>query len=69
MRKRKSDRIRGWADSQLVFEREYSAEEDLYLFWVVQRVELRPLSGHFMKTDLGSIQIKENFVAVRTIGT
>lgn len=62
MRKLELDKSRGWIDCQLVTERLNSAEEDLSLFWVIKRVEQRPPSGHFMKTGVGSIQIK-NFVA------
>lgn len=50
------DKISGWIDSHLG------------LFWVVQRADLRSLSGHFRKAERGSIQRKKNFAAVRTTG-
>lgn len=27
------------------------------MFWAIERGELRPLSGHFMETDVGSVQM------------
>lgn len=55
MRGLELDKISGWIDSHLG------------LFWVVQRADLRSLSGHFRKAERGSIQ-KKNFAAVRTAG-
>lgn len=39
----------------------FSAEEGLYLFWVVQRVELRPLSDDFMESRFEVNPEKEEF--------
>ena len=33
------------------------------MFWVEQRVDLRPLSGRFRKAGLRSVQRKQHFVA------
>lgn len=57
MRELELDKISGWIDSHLG------------LFWVVRRADLRSLSGHSRKAELGPIQRKKNFAAVRTIGT